>query len=462
MSDLNTHWVKIPLPHSLSNHDSLPVIGLDLLLLPLDASWVFPGPIDIEKLKVALAKTLHDYPHGAGRLSFDEKNRQWSIKLTNDAVPIITGTTDLIFTEELMATPHPDLVESTPLVLQPTPLLDEPLVKLKLVQWKNGGETSLTLSLHHSLGDGRMATYFMTSLSDYYLGLTPALVPTFEKFLQPPPTLERHLVAETLRLAPQLAMEMPLLSFFASIQASAATASHVRVKFTASQLKAIYAAAELDATTKLTTSDALSGYLVTVLNRIFPVTIDNITNTISYRGIAAAPGYEYTPPPLTSAGNVIIGITPLEKIPASAKNSIGLLASYIRNGVEQSRDPECTRRLAALFDESFTKTILSGCVHNWILPPNRCQINNMLRWPIGTNHFGYEGKTRIYWYNGDAERLFRIWKANPVKRADGTWDNSEGGADVTLTLPHDFKPKFLALIAQDMLTPSLVNLPGLE
>jgi hypothetical protein len=119
----------------------------------LDVSWVFPGHIDVEKLKVALAKTLHNYPHGAGRLSYEEKRGQWSIILTNDPVPIIIGTTDLIFHEELMETPHPDIVESTPYVLQPVPLVDSPLVKLKLVEWRNGEETSLTLSFHHSLGE---------------------------------------------------------------------------------------------------------------------------------------------------------------------------------------------------------------------------------------------------------------------------------------------------------------------
>lgn len=85
-----------------------------------------------------------------------------------------------------------------------------------------------------------------------------------------------------------------------------------------------------------------------------------------------------------------------------------------------------------------------------------------VRWPIGTNHFGYEGKTRVYWYNSTGERYFRIWKANPVKLADGTWDSYDGGADVVFTLTHDQKPKFLALVAQDMLKPSLVDLPGLE
>jgi hypothetical protein len=171
MSNPSVHWVKPNLPHQLSEIDSLPVVGLDLLLVPaspflshcrkrhididikLDVSWVFPGPIDVEKLKIALAKTLHDYPHGAGRLSYDEQCGRWLIRLTNDAVPIIMGTTDLIFDEELMQIPHPDIIESTPFVFQRAPLVDSPLVKLKLVEWHNCEATSLSLSFHHSLGE---------------------------------------------------------------------------------------------------------------------------------------------------------------------------------------------------------------------------------------------------------------------------------------------------------------------
>ena len=121
----------------------------------------------------------------------------------------------------------------------------------------------------------------MTSLSDYYLGLTPALVPTFEKYLQPHPVLERHLMDETILLAPQLAKDMSLASFFASIPQNIAATSRIEVKFTKTQLNAIRAAAELEATNKISTSDALAGYLVTVLNRISPVTIENITNIVS-------------------------------------------------------------------------------------------------------------------------------------------------------------------------------------
>jgi hypothetical protein len=123
----------------------------------------------------------------------------------------------------------------------------------------------------------------MTSLSDYYLGLTPAMIPTFEKYLQPSPVLERHLVEDTLCLAPQLAEDMSLSSFFELLQHKSAITSRVEVKFTSDQLKAIRSAAEREATNKISTSDALVAYLITVLNRISPVTIKNVTNIVNVR-----------------------------------------------------------------------------------------------------------------------------------------------------------------------------------
>jgi hypothetical protein len=77
----------------------------------------------------------------------------------------------------------------------------------------------------------------MTSLSDYYLSLKPALIPTFEKYLQPSPVPERHLVNETLRLAPQLHEDMPLASFFEAVEHERAPTSRVEIKFTSDQLR---------------------------------------------------------------------------------------------------------------------------------------------------------------------------------------------------------------------------------
>jgi hypothetical protein len=52
--------------------------------------------------------------------------------------------------------------------------------------------------------------------------------------------------------------------------------SHVEVKFTSLQLKAICAIADLDTTNKISTLNTLASYLITVLNRISLVAIVNV------------------------------------------------------------------------------------------------------------------------------------------------------------------------------------------
>jgi hypothetical protein len=84
-----------------------------------------------------------------------------------------------------------------------------------------------------------------------------------------------------MRLAPQLASDISVASLFGAIQQSRATTSHIQVKFTATQLKAIRAMADLEATNRISTSDALIGYLVTVLNRISPVAIEHIISILN-------------------------------------------------------------------------------------------------------------------------------------------------------------------------------------
>ena len=47
-------------------------------------------------------------------------------------------------------------------------------------------------------------------------------------------------------------------------------------------------------------------------------------------------------------------------------------------------------------------------------------------------------------------KYLRIWKANPVKHPDGTWDSYKGGVNVVFALEHDLQSKFLSLVAQDL------------
>ena len=109
----NIHWVQANLPTSLGNLESLPINPTDYLnhavcitsikylackmwtyLSQGDISYVFPGPLDITRLKDALSKTLSHYPHCAGRASRDPRGPEWSILLNNKGVPITVSTTE--------------------------------------------------------------------------------------------------------------------------------------------------------------------------------------------------------------------------------------------------------------------------------------------------------------------------------------------------------------------------------
>jgi Transferase family len=107
------YWVKPLLPTTLDGIESLPLLGTDKILPAFDAIWVIQGALCLDKLRRALAQTLRDYPHVAGRLSCDPKTQEVRIRLTNDGVPITVGSTNLSYaTDEWFHNNehHPDLV----------------------------------------------------------------------------------------------------------------------------------------------------------------------------------------------------------------------------------------------------------------------------------------------------------------------------------------------------------------
>jgi len=112
-SKTHVYWVKPVLPVILDGIESLPLQGGDRFFPPFNSTMVFPGALCIEKLKHALAQTLRDYPHVAGRLSCDPKTQELSIRLTNDGVPVTVGSTNLPYaTDEWFHNNehHPDIV----------------------------------------------------------------------------------------------------------------------------------------------------------------------------------------------------------------------------------------------------------------------------------------------------------------------------------------------------------------
>jgi hypothetical protein len=74
------------------------------------------------------------------------------------------------------------------------------------------------------------------------------------------------------------------------------------------------------------------------------------------------------------------------------------------------------------------------------------------RWPEGTSHFGYPGRVCYYWYNNAVPQYFRIWPANPVKLAGGTWETYEGGVDVAFRLKPELEAAFMKIVEEDLKT----------
>ena len=157
------HLESLPMPVTdtflapVSEHHAnliLCIIVTINLSIKLDIIWVFPGPLDLEKLKHALARTLRDYPHAAGRLSYDPATKKWRIRLTKEGVPISTGRTEHpgIFSNEFNHERSPDFLDTVRFPENPCDMAEEPLVRFKLTSWEKTGETSLSMSVNHVLG----------------------------------------------------------------------------------------------------------------------------------------------------------------------------------------------------------------------------------------------------------------------------------------------------------------------
>ena len=234
---------------------------------------MFPGVIDVEQLKRALAKSLQVYPHAAGRLRCSTDG-VWTVALTNSAVSLkvacapgnLDSTDPNLFEER-----SPIFVDQIPYGYAPKADDEEPLSRLQVTYWPLRHETSIFLSWCHLLGDGYTAYGFLHTLSATYLCQEPQHIPTFEKYLGAlPPRLERHLIHPSLRLAPHLCIDYDAQEFFQMYTEMLSNTERVDLQFSSKQLRRMKAAADRAGKGSISTQDALAAYLITVLNRAFP------------------------------------------------------------------------------------------------------------------------------------------------------------------------------------------------
>jgi hypothetical protein len=109
------------------------------------------------------------------------------------------------------------------------------------------------------------------------------VIPTFERYLDPPPTIERQFVYDTLAQVPQLGVHYTTTKFNEMYGKIQSTTSRVDIKLTFAEIMAIHAMATKSTEMKISTMDSLTAYLVTVLNRTEDVPIRKIANVIDVR-----------------------------------------------------------------------------------------------------------------------------------------------------------------------------------
>jgi hypothetical protein len=106
------------------------------------------------------------------------------------------------------------------------------------------------------------------------------MIPTFERYLDPPPTIERQFLYDTLTQVPQLGVQYTPIKFYQMFNEIQSTTSRVDIKLTFTEIMAIHATARKGTKMKISTMDSLTAFLITVLNKTEDVPIRKIANVI--------------------------------------------------------------------------------------------------------------------------------------------------------------------------------------
>jgi hypothetical protein len=80
---------------------------------------------------------------------------------------------------------------------------------------------------------------FMHAFSNYYQDLHPVMLPTFEKFLNPSPTLEGQFIYDTFAQVAHLGMDYSPTKFYEMYNEMQSSTSRVDIKLTLAELIAI-------------------------------------------------------------------------------------------------------------------------------------------------------------------------------------------------------------------------------
>lgn len=120
----------------------------------------------------------------------------------------------------------------------------------------------------------------MHSFSNYYQQLPPLIIPSFEKYLQQDVQFNQDWLDDAMPYLSYLSVGYGIDEYLKRNQAMTANVSRLDMTFSSDQLQSIKASATRDSNDRVSTMDALAAYLITVLNRVSLVPIQQVMNVV--------------------------------------------------------------------------------------------------------------------------------------------------------------------------------------
>ena len=155
----NPHTERIRASRSPAPDASWVLTGLDRAnhLLVLRGTWLFRDPLDPDRLKAGLGRTLEGRPHLAGRMRKGER-----VLFTNDGVPFTTAAMPDVELERVQADPHLVARLHSPLSKSRVKKGTQAPMAVRLTTLADGQALSVVCT--HACGDGHS---FYTMVHDW-------------------------------------------------------------------------------------------------------------------------------------------------------------------------------------------------------------------------------------------------------------------------------------------------------
>ncbi|KAJ7617116.1 hypothetical protein FB45DRAFT_222606 [Roridomyces roridus] len=470
--DGQTFDVPLPAPHTVwvvphcadlvyERTFPLPLPGTDRINFVISISDIFAGRLEEERLIESFQDALTFYPHASGRLR--RKGDDWSLGAGKRGVPILFETIeDPLDHYQVPSIIPPEIIDvvSTDIAGATEPEWDEPMLRIKVTYCPKSNESSIGFSASHMLGDGEFVFQFMCAWSQYYQNKKPFFgAPSYEKFRNALPPLEHNdgnpeTAAFIQRYLPHLKELHPMDDFLSMIGEAFANSTLVDLLFTKEQIGQLKAIADSwpgREGAKTSPHDAISGYLISTINRCLKTPITRVSSIFSYRGIKnpenLKPGDWRIPGPLAIGNAMFHALTPTLSL--NEASSIGALALAIRKSVKETRNYEHIKRIVAVSEPIWMRQSQERSEHKF-WDDSTLVMNTMGKADFSLQHFGFGRRyVRTHCY-GDFPGFARCFKAPPSKQADGTWNSNEDAIWMFVRIPTEIHQEFMALIAADL------------